>query len=118
VSDMVTIPRDVLGRLQWVGEIGYKECVFCDGNPVVGHKEACPIGIALKRPEPKPEVIEPEPVQYEIEFKGDKYRTVFAIAAGSCDGCDLKADCNLISRECLASENVDRKNRVWEKVTQ
>lgn len=117
-KDMVTIPREVLEKFQWVGVVGYKECAFCDGDVIVGHREDCPVSIALK---PKEEVPEPAPVQHEMIFNGEKYRTVFNAVIGSCYGCDLEAACSLKrtpadSDRCLPSHNADKKNRVWEKV--
>lgn len=68
MSDMVTIPREVLEKIQWRGDNGdlVEYCPICDSWISKGHDKDCPISIALG---PKAETSNPpaEPVQHEME---------------------------------------------------
>lgn len=122
-NDMVQIPREVLEKLQWVGVDGYKECAFCTGDLVVGHKADCPIGIALK-PKDVASKTTNEPVQHEMTYNGEKYRTecIDYVVPELCMFCDfIESCCNSDAPSnsvwCQSRRNADGKNRIWKKVT-
>lgn len=119
-NDMVQIPREVLEKIQWQEhEDRSQTCCICSGvrNYVlnIGHKEDCPIGIALKQ-----EKIS-EPVQHELILDGVMYRTVICDLSTACVTCDLYTQCrgHILSDKanlCMAHLNIDGKDRHWKMI--
>jgi hypothetical protein len=74
-NNMVHLSRSILEKIQWHGEEGCEPyCKICNEQCGHGHKEDCPIGIALK---PKDVIIEEKVIpQNEMEYKGKIYRTI------------------------------------------
>lgn len=123
-EEMVSIPRYILTALEWTGRHEVC-CSICSGLYTDGHKENCPIGIALKPKAVVPEVPIPKSCQHTMNIDGEKYRT--EIYSGPiellCRYCDLYIACrdgNLPdeSNLCMAynSQNPDRQERIWKKV--
>jgi hypothetical protein len=125
MSNMVTIPREVLEKLQWQEHEDRSEtCCICHMlKPIigVGHKQDCPIGIALKAAN----VDEKVTPQHEMEVVevAQKYVTKLGIAKDDCRGCvflkELRCEFphgNSHYNDCTSGANHDGLNRVWAKV--
>ena len=122
-NNMVHLSRSILEKIQWHGEEGCEPyCKICNEQCGHGHKEDCPIGIALKGVP-----------QHEMTIGGDKYVTKLNVAISSsaeygtlalCYGCCffLSSSSSLTCTRddyktlaCIGSNNPDKLNRIWVK---
>ena len=127
MSDMVQIPREVLEKIEWCCGISFDQCPICRREIIDGHFNSCPIGIALKPTEVEQESPVAVPVEHEMVYDGEKYRTepCSGRGMGVCNGCDVEVACDggLITDElkrgmCLGLMNPDMKERIWKKVVE
>jgi hypothetical protein len=125
-TEMVQIPRKALEKIEWInvacGEGFLSICPACGREKEMqkGHKDDCPIGIALKNTNIQ---------QKTMELDGDKFVTVIQKEGRMCKGCYFlrndgicgiprgKSVPNLVYYGCEACHYTDRKNRIWVKVT-
>lgn len=134
-KEMVQIPREVLEKIQWQEhEDRSQTCCICSGvrNYIlnIGHKEDCPIGIALKQEAVSVQHEEAESVQYEMVVDENKYVTILGVDKGkkiSCRWCDFleeeDSECHNPAKSgcihatcCHARYSPDKLNRIWKKV--
>jgi len=119
-NDMVHLSRSILEKIQWHGDEGCEPyCKICNEQCSNGHKEDCPIGIALSIAS-----------QHEIKIGDDKYVTKLNTEISStaarygtlalCYGCFFlssnkctKSNCK--TSACIGSNNPDGLNRIWVK---
>ena len=130
-TEMVQIPRKALEKIEWqytiVGNVSLYICPACGREKEMqkGHKDDCPIGIALKTTYIEQKTDKPTE-QRTMELDGDKFVTVIQKEDMVCKGCFFLRDmsCALppfrsISRSsyygCEACSYIDRKSRIWVK---